>query len=96
MQPDTEITVGPFIVYRSRSGAWLVHHSPSRENILAARSAPEAGEMAGFLAALPGVPWDTFKRPSMAPAFWAANDDLFVKMERGLERIRAAYDEVPA
>jgi hypothetical protein len=96
MQDATEITIGPFIVFRSSSGAWLIHHTPSRTNIRACRSAPEAGEMAGFLAALPGVPWERFTRPSQAPAWWAANDDLFIKMECGLDRIAAAYDEVTA
>lgn len=96
MRDDTEITIGPFIVFLSSSGAWLIHHTPSRTNIRACRTAPEAGEMAGFLAALPGVPWEAFKRPSQAPAWWAAHDDLFVQMERGLERIRAAHEEVPA
>jgi hypothetical protein len=93
MRNDTEIELGAFIVFLSSSGAWLVHHRPSRQNILAARSQREATEMAEFLRSL-DVPWGLFERKSQAARFWSANDELFVTMEQGLASIRAKYGEV--
>lgn len=93
MRDETEIELGAFIVFQSRSGLWLVHHRPSRENILAGRSLREAKAMAEFLRSL-NIPWGLFTRPSQGKAFWGRNPALFDQMEQGIANIRAAHDEV--
>jgi hypothetical protein len=95
MRNDTEIELGAFIVFLSSSGAWLIHHRPSRQNILAARSQREATEMAEFLRSL-NVPWGLWTRPSQGKQFWARNPELGKQMEQGLAGIRAKYGEVTA
>jgi hypothetical protein len=92
-----EADIGPFLVFESRSGSWLVHHKASRENMIASATAPEACAIAAFLATMTDVPWAKFTRPSMGKAFWSRNEELFDRMERGVARIQNLFaTEVPA